>query len=104
MHYSLVDPETGTTWPASNEINAYDPITVDGERYRAYSDDDVMSDYGGWRQFILGNNIFKEQRVFYDERIKESRWYSICLPINMTEAQFMNAYGVGAALHEFTWC
>lgn len=102
MHYSLVDPETGTTWPASNEINAYDPITVDGERYRAYSDDDVMSDYGGWRQFILGNNIFKEQRVFYDERIKESRWYSICLPINMTEAQFMNAYGVGAALHEFT--
>ena len=40
--------------------------------------------------------------MFYDEHIKESRWYSICLPINMTEAQFMNAYGVGAALHEFT--
>lgn len=102
MHYSLVDSETGTTWPASNEIDPYNPITVDGETYRAYSDNDVISDYGGWRQFILGNNIFKEQKVFYDERIKESRWYSICLPINMTEAQFMNAYGVGAALHEFT--
>ena len=102
MHYSLVDSKTGTTWPASNEIDPYNPITVDGETYRAYSDNDVISDYGGWRQFILGNNIFKEQKVFYDERIKESRWYSICLPINMTEAQFMNAYGVGAALHEFT--
>ena len=40
--------------------------------------------------------------MFYDERIKESRWYSICLPINMTEAQFMNAYGVGAELKEFS--
>lgn len=104
MHYSLVDPISGTTWPASNEINPYNTITdpETGEVYRAYSDDDVISEYGGWRQFILGNNIFKEQKVFYDERIKESRWYSICLPINMTEAQFMNAYGVGAALHEFT--
>ena len=102
MHYSLVDPETGTTWPASNEIDPYNPITVDGETYRAYSDNDVMSDYGGWRQFILGNNIFKEQKVFYDERIKESRWYSICLPVNMTEAQFVNAYGVGAELKVFS--
>jgi len=104
MHYSLVDPETGTTWPASNEINPYNTITdpETGEVYRAYSDNDVISEYGGWRQFILGNNIFKEQKVFYDERIKESRWYSICLPINMTEAQFMNAYGVGAELKEFS--
>ena len=102
MHYSLVDSETGTTWPASNEIDPYNPITVDGETYRAYSDNDVISDYGGWRQFILGNNIFKEQKVFYDERIKESRWYSICLPVNMTEAQFVNAYGVGAELKVFS--
>ena len=58
--------------------------------------------YSGWKQFYIGNNIFKEQKVFYDERIKESRWYSICLPINMTEAQFMNAYGVGAELKEFS--
>ncbi len=104
MHYSLKDSETGTTWPASNEINPYNTITdpETGEVYRAYSDNDVISEYGGWRQFILGNNIFKEQKVFYDERIKESRWYSICLPVNMTEAQFMNAYGVGAELKEFS--
>ena len=103
MVYSGVNPETGTTWPARNEINMYVGITKDGEYYRPYSyNEDGTSDYAGWRQFILGGNIFKEQRVFYDERIKESRWYSICLPINMTEAQFMTAYGVGAALHEFT--
>lgn len=103
MVYSGVNPETGTTWPAPDEIDMYNPIVKDGVTYRAYSyNEDGTSDYAGWRQFILGGNIFKEQKVFYDERIKESRWYSICLPVNMTKAQFMTAYGVGAALHEFT--
>ena len=103
LHYSNVDPETGTTWPKASEINIYNSITEDGVTYRGFDyNTEANSGFGGWRQFPLGSNTFKEQKVFYDERIKESRWYSICLPINMTEAQFMNAYGVGAALHEFS--
>ena len=104
MHYSNVDPVTGTTWPKANEIKPYDALTVDGVTYRGFDPYNVdgQSGFAGWRQFPLGNNIFKEQKVFYDERIKESRWYSICLPVNMTEAQFMNAYGVGAELKEFS--
>ena len=94
MHYSNVDPVTGTTWPKANEINPYEALTVDGVTYRG------LAPYG--EDGPLGNNIFKEQKVFYDERIKESRWYSICLPVNMTEAQFMTAYGVGAELKEFS--
>lgn len=104
MHYTNVDPETGTTWPKANEISPYETLTVGGVTYRALDPYGVdgSSGYAGWRQFPLGNNTFKEQKVFYDERIKESRWYSICLPINMTEAQFMNAYGVEAELKEFS--
>ena len=104
MHYSNVDPVTGTTWPKANEINPYEALTVDGVTYRGLDPYNVdgQSGLAGWRQFPLGNNTFKEQKVFYDERIKESRWYSICLPVNMTEAQFMNAYGVGAELKEFS--
>ena len=104
MHYSNVDPVTGTTWPKANEINPYEALTVDGVTYRGLDPYNVdgQSGFTGWRQFPLGNNTFKEQKVFYDERIKESRWYSICLPVNMTEAQFMNAYGVGAELKEFS--
>ena len=104
MHYSNVDPVTGTTWPKANEINPYEALTVDGVTYRGLDPYNVdgQSGFAGWRQFPLGNNTFKEQKVFYDERIKESRWYSICLPVNMTEAQFMNAYGVGAELKEFS--
>lgn len=104
MHYSNVDPVTGTTWPKANEINPYEALTVDGVTYRGLDPYNVdgQSGFAGWRQFPLGNNTFKEQKVFYDERIKESRWYSICLPVNMTEAQFMNAYGVGAELKVFS--
>ena len=108
LHYQGVDPATGTTWPNADDIankengkDGYDGYTSfwnnNPDGLQEYSDV-----YAGWRQFLIGNNTFKEQKVFYDERIKESRWYSICLPINMTEAQFMNAYGVGAELKEFS--
>ena len=113
MHYQGVDPETGTTWPnaydiehkENGEVN-YDPYEIVYPGYSSYwnvtGKNESEDPYAGWRQFLIGNNTFKEQKVFYDERIKESRWYSICLPINMTEAQFMSAYGVGAALKEFS--
>lgn len=105
MHYSGKHDDTDTTWPNKTDLGKiYNGTTIDGVYYRGYqyNDDVNNTEYAGWRQFIIGNNIFKEQKVFYDERIKESRWYSICLPINMTESQFMNAYGVGAELKEFS--
>ena len=109
MHYSGQHDQTDTTWPnefdMSNKENgsAYNHQDYYGGAYPSYySSGAANTEYAGWKQFLIGNNIFKEQKVFYDERIKESRWYSICLPIDMTEAQFMNAYGVGAALNEFT--
>ena len=117
MHYSGKHDDTDTTWPNKTDLgNVHNGVTIDGVFYRGYGGwdqseidpitgehvNDQTSSFAGWRQFLIGNNIFKEQKVFYDERIKESRWYSICLPINMTEAQFMNAYGVGAELKEFS--
>ena len=112
MQYSGIDPVTGTTWPNETDFaNIYSGIrpawdAPEGDiGIPSFGSDWVnnkYTPYSGWKQFYIGNNIFKEQKVFYDERIKESRWYSICLPVNMTEAQFMNAYGVGAELKEFS--
>lgn len=107
LHYHGVDTETGTTWPNAYDMDNKENGAEGYVGYAAfYNDDPNMEEYSdvyaGWRQFLIGNNTFKEQKVFYDERIKESRWYSICLPVNMTEAQFVNAYGVGAALNEFS--
>lgn len=111
MHYSGKHDKTDTTWPNEKDLGNKENGSVNdqesyGGSYTGFYNTPGFapeeSEFAGWKQFLIGNNTFKEQRVFYDERIKESRWYSICLPINMTEAQFMNAYGVGAALHEFT--
>lgn len=112
MQYSGIDPVTGTTWPNADDFaNIYSGIrpawdAPEGDiGIPSFGSDWVnnkYTPYSGWKQFYIGNNTFKEQKVFYDERIKESRWYSICLPINMTEAQFMNAYGVKAELKEFS--
>lgn len=111
MHYSGKHDDTDTTWPDAKDLSLKENGSVNnqdeyGGSYTGFYNTPGFapeeSEFAGWKQFLIGNNTFKEQRVFYDERIKESRWYSICLPINMTEAQFMNAYGVGAALHEFT--
>ena len=63
---------------------------------------DQNNPYVGWRQFMIGGNTLKQQDIFYDNRIKEYRWYTICLPIDMTKAQFESAYGIGAALNEFS--
>ncbi len=111
MHYSGKHDATDTTWPNSKDLGNKENGSVNdvdyyGGSYTGFYNTPGFapeeSEFAGWKQFLIGNNIFKEQKVFYDERIKESRWYSICLPINMTEAQFMNAYGVGAELKEFS--
>ena len=111
MHYSGKHDATDTTWPNSKDLGNKENGSVNdvdyyGGSYTGFYNTPGFapeeSEFAGWKQFLIGNNIFKEQKVFYDERIKESRWYSICLPINMTEAQFMNAYGVEAELKEFS--
>ena len=111
MHYSGRHDDTDTTWPNQKDLGNKENGSVNDQQsyggsytgfYNTPGFAPEESEFAGWKQFLIGNNIFKEQKVFYDERIKESRWYSICLPINMTEAQFMNAYGVEAELKEFS--
>ncbi|MCR4853000.1 MAG: leucine-rich repeat domain-containing protein [Prevotella sp.] len=56
------------------------------------------SPYVGWKYFLEGNQIEKEQDVWPEERILESRWYSVCYPFDLTLTQFKNAFGIDAAL------
>ncbi len=120
LHFSGTDPEDGTTWPTAQNIemknngwssqaylDAHDASTnpwYTPYEWLAFSGDyaDQNGDYTGWRQFMIGGNTLKQQDIFYDNRVKEYRWYTICLPIDMTKAQFESAYGIGAALNEFS--
>ena len=123
-HFNGTNPEDGTTWPTEGDINhrttgwsseewlkergksgenIYEDVNGQVE-WSAFKGQyaDYNGDYTGWRQFMIGGNTLKQQDIFYDNRIKEYRWYTICLPIDMTKAQFESAYGIGAALNEFS--
>ena len=124
LHFNGTNPEDGTTWPTAGDIGhkengwsslewlqEQDPNITDiyqgyhgQHEWKAftYPYSDYNGTYTGWRQFMIGGNTLKQQDIFYDNRVKEYRWYTICLPIDMTKAQFESAYGIGAALNEFS--
>ena len=60
--------------------------------------DAIKGDYEGWRYFLQGAQIEKEQDVWPEGRILDSRWYSVCYPFDLTLDQFVNAFGTEAAL------
>lgn len=118
-HFSGTNPVDGTTWPTAQNIlmknngwSSQEYLEAHGTsdpwyqpyEWTAFSGTyaDSNGDYTGWRQFMIGGNTLKQQDIFYDNRIKEYRWYTICLPIDMTKAQFESAYGIGAALNKFS--
>jgi hypothetical protein len=119
LHFRGTNPDDGTTWPTAEDINARRNGWSSQEYLEAHGTTDPWyspyewpaftgeyadqnNPYVGWRQFMIGGNTLKQQDIFYDNRIKEYRWYTICLPIDMTKAQFESAYGIGAALNEFS--
>lgn len=126
LHFNGTNPEDGTTWPTQGDIGhkttGWSTLEWLDERGVTYDSRDIYSGYNGthewtafagewadqnnpyvgWRQFMIGGNTLKQQDIFYDHRVKEYRWYTICLPIDMTKAQFESAYGIGAALNEFS--
>ena len=118
FHYRHVDQRTGTTWPNQDDLSNIDNGWYDGGKfYEGRANDPALNDYAdasgnkpwwgnapyaGWKQLLLGSQIIRSDNVFYDERIKHSLWYSVCYPVDMTEAQFESAYGVGADLNEFS--
>ena len=112
FYYHGVDPATGTTWPTNNDFsNIYNGWNDPDGNYQAgyaynhggtYQDNINSSPYGGWRQMKLGAQNIKEQDVFYEDRIKEARWYTVCYPMDLSKAQFETAYGIGADLRKFS--
>lgn len=130
LHYHGTDDGTGTTWPTAEDLehiqNGWNSqeyldangITWSGAIYNYnpqewpgynsntapenYTENNPNSWYSGFKQFKLGNQNIKEQDVFYENRIKEARWYTVCYPMDLTKSQFETAYGIGADLRKFS--
>ncbi len=88
---NLVDPD-GTTWPDAEGINAF------WTAKEGFAHDE----YRGWKFFLQGVQNEKRDDITTDPRYKESRWYSVCYPFDVTLDKFLSAFGPRAALSEFS--
>ena len=80
-----MNAENGEIWP-TQEVGEY---TVQ------------HGDYAGWKNFALvGEN--KEDDTWDDNKRVDGKWYTMCLPFDMTAQQLKSAYGSKVEVVEFS--
>ena len=57
--------------------------------------------YAGWKNFMLTDNTL-HHNVFIDETRIGDKWYTMCLPFDMTEDNLKSAYGATVEVVEFS--
>ena len=77
--------ENGEIWPTV-EVGKY--TTQDG-------------DYAGWRNFALTGEL-KQEETWEDTKRVDGKWYTMCLPFDMTAQQLKSAYGSKVEVVEFS--
>lgn len=85
----------GTTNSMKAENGEIWPTAEDGKYTRQYGD------YAGWKNFALvGEN--KEDDTWDDNKRVDGKWYTMCLPFDMTAQQLKSAYGSKVEVVEFS--
>lgn len=80
-----MEAENGEIWP-----------TVEVGEYTMQN-----GDYAGWKNFALvGEN--KEDDTWDDNKRVDGKWYTMCLPFDMTAQQLKSAYGSKVEVVEFS--
>ncbi len=59
----------------------------------------VSGDYAGWNEFML---TAKLKGTYKDERLIDSKWYSVCFPFDLDAKQIGNAFGSATEVCEFS--
>ncbi|MGP1549943.1 MAG: leucine-rich repeat domain-containing protein, partial [Prevotella fusca] len=77
--------ENGEIWP-----------TMEDGKYTVQ-----QGDYAGWKNFALvGEN--KKDDIWEDDKRVDGKWYTMCLPFDMTAQQLKSAYGSKVEVVEFS--
>lgn len=79
-----MEAENGGCWP-----------TVEDGKFTMTS-----GDYAGWRNFALTGKIKDE--TWDDDKRVDGKWYTMCLPFDMTAQQLKSAYGSKVEVVEFS--
>lgn len=85
----------GTTHNMEAENGGYWPTVEDGKF--TYT----TGDYAGWKNFALTGKL-KHEETWEDDKRVDGKWYTMCLPFDMTAQQLKSAYGSKVEVVEFS--
>ncbi|GAB6961332.1 hypothetical protein JCM17724A_00810 [Prevotella fusca JCM 17724] len=80
-----MEAENGGCWPTKE----------DGKFTTAHGD------YAGWKNFALTGKL-KQEETWEDDKRVDGKWYTMCLPFDMTAQQLKSAYGSKVEVVEFS--
>lgn len=63
--------------------------------------ENTKGDYAGWKNFMLVDGCL-ESNVYTDDMRVRDKWYTLCLPFDMTSEQLKSAYGAAVEVVEFS--
>ena len=61
-----------------------------------------FTSFNGWHNFMFAAGDL-EEKIWYEGRLVESRWYSAVFPFDMSYNQVMSAYGAKTDVREFSY-
>ena len=80
-----MEAENGGCWP-----------TVEDGKFTI-----AHGDYAGWKNFALTGKL-KPEETWEDDKRVDGKWYTMCLPFDMTAQQLKSAYGSKVEVVEFS--
>ena len=80
-----MEAENGGCWP-----------TVEDGKFTMTS-----GNYAGWKNFALTGKL-KPEEIWEDDKRVDDKWYTMCLPFDMTAQQLKSAYGSKVEVVEFS--
>lgn len=106
---SYITASNGVCWDG---VTAYKPTLTEEQiallRKAGYSEAEYSVDdlskiaYIGTRQFVLGNGDVKSQEHDYPLTVRGGRWYTLCVPFNMTKKMVDEVMGEGTQVCRFS--
>lgn len=93
------DQYASSGYPEWNNKWVYD---ADGNKLPVLADayfGQSTGDYAGWNEFMLTGKL---KGTYKDERLIDSKWYSVCFPFDLDAKQIGNAFGSATEVCEFS--
>lgn len=105
--YSYTQNSKGKNWdntdyPSTNQLTSEQLALLRESGFQGSDEELNRIAYIGTRQFVLGNGDVKSQEHDYPLTVRGGRWYTLCVPFNMTKKMVDEVMGEGTQVCRFS--